>query len=260
MAKEDPAQKALDQMIRSMVKPEPLALYHQLSRLRNEMPPPHELGKPSSSKWAGGVMAVVEATENSMMELITLRTYFDHAARNAPSELTANLIAQLIDTVIAKLELRLPAEAQGAFIPAGGVFDGYQAVSKAIQPAQKHVYFIEPYADDTLISDFVPLAPEGVSVLVLSDEGYAKPSLKPAAERWVKQYGAKRPLEVRMSPARTLHDRLIVIDGSTAWVVGQSFKDLAKRAHSSIVKMDPDSGTLKINAHVDMWMKATKLV
>jgi len=55
----------------------------------------------------------------------------------------------------------------------------------------------------------------------------AKPSLKPAAERWIAQWQAKRPLEVRQAPAKSLHDRLIITDGATAWVVWQSFKDLA---------------------------------
>jgi hypothetical protein len=67
-----------------------------------------------------------------------LRTYFDHLNRYEPSDKTAQMIAQVIDTVIAKVELKLPAESQGAFIPAGGVFDGYQAVSKALASAQKH--------------------------------------------------------------------------------------------------------------------------
>src|SRR3982074_1387817 len=101
------------------------------------------------------------------------------------------MIAQTVDTVVAKLELRLPVRARGAFIPAGGVYDGYQAVSKAISAAQKHVFLVDPYGDDKLISDFVPLAPEGLPVFVLSDEHYAKPSLKPAAERWVAQWATK---------------------------------------------------------------------
>ena len=126
------------------------------------------------------------------------------------------------------------------------MFDGYQAVSKALASAQKQVFLVDPYGDDKLISDFVPLAPEGLPVFVMCDEQYAKPSLKPAAERWIAQWQGKRRLEVRLAPARSLHDRLIVTDGSTAWVVGQSFKDLAKRAHSSLVRMDPDSAALKM--------------
>lgn len=248
--------KIIDQLLKSMAKPTPEALYHQLGRLRNEMPNWTELGKPSTSQWIGRVLALVDAAE-SYLEAATLRTYFDHATRNGSNEKTAVLIAQLIDTVIAKLELKLPADAQGAFIPAGGVFDGYQAVSKAMATAQKQVFLVDPYADDKLISDFVPLAPEGVPVFVLSDMHHAKPSLKPAVERWIAQWQDKRPLEVRLAPARSLHDRLIVTDGSTAWVLGQSFKDLAKRAHSALVRMDPDSAALKIGAHVSMWQTAT---
>lgn len=256
----DPSLKIIDQMIRSMEKPTPEALYHQLTRLRSEMPPAVEFGKPSSVQWIGRALALVEAVDGSTMETINLRAYFDHVNRFPATAQTATMIAQVIETVIARVELRLPTEQQGAFIPAGGVFDGYQAVSKALSAAKKSIFLIDPYGDDTLISDFVPLAPEGVPVFVMSDEGYAKPSLKPATERWIAQWKQKRPLEVRLASARSLHDRLIVIDSDTAWVVGQSFKDLAKRAHSSLVRMDAESGTLKINAHIALWKTATKVV
>jgi hypothetical protein len=66
-------------------------------------------------------------------------------------------------------------------------------------------------------------------------------------------------LEVRIAPPRSLHDRLLVVDSDTARVVGQSFKDLAKRAHSSLVHMDPESGKLKIDAHLEMWKSAKKI-
>jgi hypothetical protein len=225
--------KVVNQMLKGMEKPTPEALYHQLGRLRNEMPPVQELGTAAASKWAGRAIALVEAVEGTVMEQATLRTYLDHATHNKLSVESANMIARVIDTVITKVELRLPAEAQGAFIPAGGVFDGYQAVAKALATARKQVFLIDPYGDNNLISDFVPLAPEGLPVLIMCDEQYAKPSLKPVAERWIAQWQQKRPLEVRLSSPRSLHDRLIVTDSNTAWVVGQSFKDLAKRAHSS---------------------------
>jgi hypothetical protein len=255
----DQHQKLISQLYKSLEKPSVEALYHQLGRLRNETPPWSELGKPATNKWIGSILAVVEAVDGCLMEVVTLRQYFDHINRTGPSAQTANMIAQALDTVSAKLELKLPAEAQGTFIPAGGVYDGYQAVSKAVVLAQKHVLFVDPYADGTLVSDFAPLAAEGLPVYVLGDQKYAQPNLKPAAVRWIAQWGDKRPLEVRITPARTLHDRLLVVDSSTAWVVGQSFKDLAKRAHSSLVRMDPDSGTLKINAHLELWQNATKL-
>jgi hypothetical protein len=162
--------------------------------------------------------------------------------------------------VIAKLELKLPAGMQGAFIPAGGVHDGYQAASKAAGIAKKSVFFVDPYADDTLVSEFVALVPENVPAFIMSDEKDAKPSLKPGAERWVKQHGATRPLSVRLAPPKSLHDRLLVIDSSVAFAVGQSFKDFAKRAHSSLVRVDPDTAARKIEAHITMWNAAKVVV
>jgi hypothetical protein len=254
----DQSQKVINQLLRSMEKPTPEMLYHQLGRARNEVPLWNMLGRPETSKWTARVLAVVEAADCTM-ELVTLRSYFDFVARHGSSERTGVLIAQAIDTVLAKLELKLPVDIQGAFIPAGGVHDGYQAVSKVVGAAQRQVLFVDPYGDDTLVSDFVALAPEAVPVIVLSDAHYSKPSLKPGAERWIQQWKAKRPLEVRVAPARSLHDRLVVVDGSVAYVVGQSFKDLAKRANSSLIRMDPDSAALKIAAHMAMWQVATIL-
>lgn len=253
--------KVLNQLLKGMAKPTPEALYNQLGRLRTEMPAWTELGKPSTSKWLGRIIAVVGAAgSGSLMELVSLRTQFDYVARHGPNESAALIIAQAIDTVIAQIELTLPAEIQGAFIPAGGVFDGFVAVSKVLAHATKQVLLVDPYADDTLISDFVPLAPEGVMVQILGDAAYAKPSLRPAAERWVAQWRDERPLHVRLATERSLHDRLIVTDDSIAWVVGQSFKDLAKRAHSSLVRMDQSSADLKIDAYAQIWKTASPLV
>ena len=255
----DISKTAIDNMFLGMIKPTPQALYHQLGQLRNRMPKASDLAKPESSAWMGQVLAVVEAVGDAIIDAAKLRTCSDWIGSPALADEAARKIALSIDTVLAKLELKLPAQAQGAFIPAGGLHTAYAAVSKAVSSATSYVLIVDPYADDTLITDFVALVPEKVEVFVLSDAHSAKPSLKPAAERWITQYAAARPLEVRLAPAKTLHDRLIVVDEKDALVLGQSLKDLAKRAHSSLVKMDAESGALKLQAHVDIWTAATKL-
>jgi hypothetical protein len=255
----DISKAALDSMMAGMIKPTPQALHHQLGQLRNKMPSAADLGKPENSAWMGQVLAVVEAVGDALIDAAKLRTYSDRIANPALVEKTARKIALSIDTVLAKLELKLPTQAQGAFIPAGGLHTAYAAISKAVSGATSFVLIVDPYADDTLITDFVALVPEKVEILLLSDAHSAKPSLKPAAERWIAQYGATRPLEVRLAAAKSLHDRLIVVDEKDVWVLGQSLKDLAKRAHSSLVRMDAESGALKLQAHVDIWKAATKL-
>src|SRR5689334_12043194 len=96
MVDEDPAKTALDQLMRSMVKPEPQALYHQLSRLRDEMPPLNS-EDPSTSKWIGSVLAVVEAADHCLIELTTLRACVDALNRRGLSVGTTAMITQAID-------------------------------------------------------------------------------------------------------------------------------------------------------------------
>ena len=252
--------KLLRQLAENMERPSYEMLYHQLGILRAEMPHWSLLGNPESSKWLGRALAVVDAVPHSLSltELVGLRAHVAGFTTRPPSDRVANAIATLLDTVIAKVELKLPTQAQGSFIPAGGVFDGFQAVGKAVGAARSDVLMVDPYADDIIIADFAPLVPERVQILVLTDTATCKPSLRPAAERWIAQHPT-RPLQVRLAPARSLHDRLIVKDGAEAWVIGQSFKDLAKRALTSLVRMDPEFASLKIAAHQAIWAAAAKI-
>ena len=47
---------------------------------------------------------------------------------------------------------------------------------------------VDPYMDETALSDFVLMVPEGVPIRLLSDNATVKPTLRPARDRWLKQY------------------------------------------------------------------------
>jgi hypothetical protein len=118
----------------------------------------------------------------------------------------------------------------------------------------------DPYADEKIVTEYALLAPESVAVRILADAADHKKTLKPAAERWAQQFGkARAPLEVRLAPTKTLHDRLIIVDNANVWGIGQSFNKLAQRAHTSLVRMDSETGALKNAAYLEMWRKATVL-
>jgi hypothetical protein len=213
------------------------ALYHQLVRLRQEMPgSSHDLGMRDGARWLARAIALIDAT-SFKDELAFFRAQvqgFNMQALSVSNEgyRAAHALITTFETVIAKLELKLPEHARGAFIPAGGVFDGFQAVAKAVSPARSDVLFVDPWADGTLIDDYGSLVPEHVQIRVLDDAFKPQPSLKPAAARWIAQYKQARPLEVRRAAPRALHDRLIVIDETVVWAVGQSLKDFVKRSPS----------------------------
>jgi hypothetical protein len=191
---------------------DPESLYVQLGRLVETMP---DLARgpisAETNQWLGRAAALVEAS-GDVADFATLKV----AAQNLGTvlrETNAQTIVAIVHRALARAELKAPAAAQGAFIAVGESFAALAAVSKILATARQSVLIVDPYADAKALTDFAVLVPENVFVRVLSDAGTVKPSLKPAAESYVKQYGATRPLEIRLAPARSLHDRLIIVDG-----------------------------------------------
>ena len=94
--------------------------------------------------------------------------------------------------------------------------------------------------------------------LVECDGASSKPAaIKPPVERWAKQSGAA--VEVRLSPPRALHDRLIIVDRDKVWNVSQSCNHLAARSPASITPFDPDVAAQKRDAYEALWTAATPL-
>jgi hypothetical protein len=170
---------------------------------------------------------------------------------------SANKVKMMLHRALARVELSLPLEARGAFIPAGNVHQAYAAVAKVLSSARTDVAIVDPYADAKLLNDFVGLVPEGVRVRILTSAKH-KDTLKAAAVRWQQEHGNARPLEVRVAKT-PLHDRLMLVDNATAWMSGQSFKDLAIKSPTSISRASPDVAKLKIDAYRDIWLAATVL-
>jgi hypothetical protein len=168
----------------------------------------------------------------------------------------ANDIMGLLYEALAVVELELPASAQGAFIPAGNTFDAMAAVSKIFASAAKDLLVVDPYFDEKILTDFMQFANEGVTVRLLGDAAGVKGTLHPAVKSWTTQFGAKRPIAVRLAPPRSLHDRLIMIDHTQVWTLGQSFNALAARAPTSFNKSDDDTAALKLRAFGDIWQAA----
>jgi hypothetical protein len=232
-------------------------LYLQLGSLVEEMP---DLATgpitKDVNKWLGRAVALV-GTMGDSANTITLQV----ASQNLNAAIrTQNVqtIQAIVYSALAKAELDAPVQTQGTFIAAGHTFDAIAAVSKVVRTAAKNVLLIDPYSDEKVVTDYVGLAPENVLVKILSTGRY-KDALKAIADRWNRQNGTIRPLQVRIAPARDLHDRLVVVDETTAWVLGQSFNKLAERAHTSLVRMNKDAGDLKIAAFADIWASATPL-
>jgi hypothetical protein len=182
------------------------ALYAQLGELLQTMPDLTAKGpfRPETLRWLGRAQALVTDAEGVPAEY-----EFSHWRNNLDNYVyrpaSAERIASLIYRALATVELEVPASA-GTFIPAGNTFDAMAATTKIFTLAKSELLIVDPYLDEKILTEFALLAPTGVRLKLLSDAAGYKETLITASQKWAHQYGSTRPLEVRLAPARTLHD------------------------------------------------------
>jgi hypothetical protein len=236
----------------------PDLLYAQLGRLVADTP--DLLARPvpvDTHRWLGRAAILAEET-GDRGDLIALKVAA--GGLHGPLMLAnSQTIIAVVHRALAKAEMNAPVGMQGAYIAAGHTLDAFAAVGRVLSQATREVMLVDPYADQKICTDFAVLAPENTSIRILTDEKAHYATLRPALDAWSKQYGSLRPIEVRLAAARALHDRAILVDGKTAWTIGQSFKDLAARAMTSIVRDDDEAAVLKIAALDQLWDQSTPL-
>lgn len=234
-------------------------LYRQLGRIIESAPDFSGYGPLSVEHltWLGREHALVDASDN-----LIAKAEFDLASKKLQSALRHDGINSIMLTlykVLGIAELKAPPSSRGAFIPAGNSFDAFTAITKLFQTAQRDVLIVDPYMDETALTEFGTSIVPGIQLRLLADKSTAKASLNTAAIKWRSQHESERPLAVRLASARSLHDRAVLIDGSTAWILTQSLKDFAKRSPAEIVRAD-DTATLKIAAYEDIWKSSEIIV
>jgi len=242
---------------------DPASVYAQLSQLVREMPnlralPPFP---PETLMWLGRASNLVEELYGSPFnsDVITLTSACNFLG-SANQLINAHQIESVVFRALAVAEAKAPAAAQGSFVSVGAAFTALQAVSKVLAEAAVDALIVDPYMNAVVLTDFAPLAKERVRVRLLTDSFTTKPdALRPAFQRWQQQYGPARPLELRFTPPRALHDRVILLDSKTAYVLTQSLKDFAARSPASATRVDPDTAALKIHAYDALWAAAAPI-
>lgn len=103
----------------------------------------------------------------------------------------------------------------------GGAFDVYQDLVKIIAAAKQSLFLVDPYADEEVFDLYLPRLAPGVSIRLLT--GYPSTPLKRVATKFAYRPGVR--FEARATKA--VHDRVIIVDSTDCWVLGQSIKDAA---------------------------------
>jgi hypothetical protein len=241
---------------------DPQVRYVQFGQLMQSMPDLAREGAYTAEElqWFARFHALVATT--NIADAGQIQSLMDfmmrYQSRSARDKYVHKLVG-ILHRHLAAAELQAPASAHGAFIQAGNAFDAMTAVGKVLGSATRDLLIVDPYMDEKILTDFAALAAENVSLRLLTDQQSFKATLKPATHRWAQQYIGSRPLAVRLSLPRSLHDRLIVVDATEAWVLTQSFNAFAARSPASIVKSDAETASLKISYYESVWAGAGAL-
>lgn len=237
------------------------AHYKQLNLLISQMPPLAGHGEYAQEQmqWLGRASVLVEQA-GDMFDIAALRVQMDAINTKTRPNNVRNILV-ILHRALARAEQHVPAAAQGAFIHAGETFSAFQAVAKVLSSAREGILLIDPYLSTAALFDFALIAPENVAIRLLLDgqRQALNDGLRAGVARWQQQYGQSRPLSARYTAPRQLHDRLILLDNREAWVLTQSFKDLAQRSPLSLVRSDDELAAAKLEAYETMWAGATAL-
>jgi len=116
-------------------------------------------------------------------------------------------------------------------VTAGAVFEYFDAIRKVLAEAREDLLFVDPYLDAEFVSRYLAPLEHRPTVRLLTRERIA--SLLPAAEALTAQSG----LQIHIRAAGGLHDRYVIVDRTSCFQSGASFKDGAKRAPTTLTQV-----------------------
>jgi hypothetical protein len=237
---------------------DPEALYVQLGHLISEMP---ALGgttpiTPEINQWLGRAAYLV--TQAGVGADSIKFSVASDSLNSVLRDMNAQQIVTIVYRALAFAEAQAPTSARGGFVGVRQDLDALQVVGRLLSEARQGVLIVDPYMDSKVFTDFGPTAPQGVALRLLTDSHYTRiEAVRPAMLRWIQQFGTTRPIEVRLSAPRALHDRIIFADGALAWSLTQSLKDFAARSPALAQRVDPEIAKMKVEFYEHVWTSAT---
>ena len=109
---------------------------------------------------------------------------------------------------------------EGIFVD-GQIFDAYEFVQKLIKSAKKSITLIDNYVDESVLA-MMSEKQAGVRVGIYTKE--ITKALQLAEKNFNAQYG-----DLEIKTTSVFHDRFMIVDDETIYIIGASLKDAGKR-------------------------------
>lgn len=198
-------------------------------------------------EWLGKAHALI--AQWNTVEAISFRSAADFLTFDITRNMNVAKLLGVLHRAIADLELQVPALPDQAFGP-GAVYDFLKTLRDLLASATNSVFVVDPYLDEQVFDAYLSTVSPQVVVRLLTMKRPA--SLKPAVTKYIAQTNTN--VEVRTSKA--IHDRVIFLDDSSCWVLGQSIKDAAKSKPTYLAPLATDAAQLKKQDYETIWNSA----
>lgn len=172
----------------------------------------------------------------------------DHSHNQRNFEARINALEAFMKASLRELEMLMPKpQIAGTYAP-GEEYEFYKDLRTMIGGAKARVMIVDPYLNRELFDIYIADVDRSVKIQILT----ANPSgdFLTVAHK----YGSGGNLELGTS--NEIHDRAIFVDDKV-WIVGQSFKDAAKKKSTYIVEHD---GKLMDAAYQAVWSRAVRVI
>ena len=128
-------------------------------------------------------------------------------------------IHELQDKVDFFIRTSLPPR-EGIFVD-GQIYDAFEFIERLIKSAQKSILLVDNYVDETVLT-MMSEKQSGVKVEIYTKE--INNALQLAEKHFNVQYGG-----LSLHTTQSCHDRFLIIDDQTIYLIGASLKDAGKR-------------------------------
>ena len=118
---------------------------------------------------------------------------------------------------------------EGIFVD-GQIYDAYELIERLIKSAKKSILLIDNYVDESVLTMMSPKQ-EGVQVDIYTKD--ISSALQLAEKNFNVQYSG-----LALHTTSICHDRFLIIDEETIYLIGASLKDAGKRLFA-FTQMDP---------------------
>ena len=178
---------------------------------------------------------------------------FDHLSQYLYMPLSSYTLDPILERMLLILRCTISMLEMSAFpreekiYAQGDQYALYKDLKEIIGNSKSEVFIIDPYANEEIFDLYLEKVGSNVAIRFLTKD----PSS--ALRSVISKFAAKPSINFEARNSHDIHDRVIFIDETDCWILGQSFKNAASKKPTYLIPIE--SRIDMKNLYEDIWKK-----